>query len=153
MTSQKVNVYLDVLGETPQYKNLFSVANALYKKQLIFTKLIPEKLSPYCYLGKLNDNELTIIVKNSAVAAKLKQFSPSLLYKLQKIGWKITSIHVLVQGDFFRDNIYSHEKQLHTKKQIFNQVAQDSFHELIIASNDSPMIKAVYCLLKKHKDI
>lgn len=116
MTSQKVNVYLDVLGETPQYKNLFSVANTLYKKQLIFTKLIPEKLSPYCYIGRINENELTIIVKNGAVAAKLKQLSPSLLCKLQKIGWKITSIHVSVQGNFFDENIHSYEKQAHTKK-------------------------------------
>lgn len=153
MTSQKINAYLDILGETPQYKNLFFRANTLYENQLILAKFIPEKLSSYCYLSKTNDGEFTIIVKNGAVAAKLKQLSPSLLCKLQKIGWKITSIHVLVQGDFFTDNIYSHEKQLHTKKQIFNQAAQDSFHELIIASNDSPMIEAVYCLLKKHKDI
>jgi len=153
MTSQKVNIYLNVLGETPQYKDLFSVANTLHKKQLIFTKLVPEKLSPYCYLSKIHDSELTIIVENGAVAAKLKQLSPSLLCKLQKIGWKITSIQVLVQGNFFRENVHSYEKQAPTKKQILNQAARDSFHELIIASNDSPMIEAVHSLLQKHKDI
>lgn len=44
-------------------------------------------------------------------------------------------------------------KNKHIQKKIFNHAAQDSFHELIIASNDSPMIKAVHSLLQKHTDI
>lgn len=151
MTSQKINAYLDTLSETPQYKNLFSRANTLYESQLILAKFIPEQLSPYCYLSKTNGGEFTIIVKNGAVAAKLKQLSPSLLCKLQKIGWKITSIHVLVQGDFFKENAYLHEKQTTTKKQIFNQVAYKSFDELINNSIDSPMISAIRSFLHKHK--
>jgi len=127
MTSQKVNIYLNVLGETPQYKDLFSVANTLYEKQLIFAKLIPEKLSPYCYLGKINGGELTVLVENGAVAAKLKQLSPSLLCKLQKTDWKITSIQVLVQGNFFRENVHSHEKQSHTKKTNFKSSRSGQF--------------------------
>jgi len=151
MTSQKINAYLDTLSETPQYKNLFSRANTLYESQLILAKFIPEQLSPYCYLSKTNGGEFTVIVKNGAVAAKLKQLSPSLLCKLQKIGWKITSIHVLVQGDFFKENVYPHEKQTTTKKQTFNRVAYKSFDELINNSNDSPMISTIRSFLHKHK--
>ena len=151
MTSQKVNVYLDMLGESPQYKDILSLAHTLYENQLVFAKLVPANLAPYCYLSKINDNELTVIAKNGAFAAKLKQLSPTLLDKLQRLGWKITSIHLLVQGNFFQDKVDSSDKQRHIKKINFTHAARESLNEFVTTSQDSELIRAVKSFLQKHE--
>ncbi|GKS68064.1 protein of unknown function [Nitrosomonas sp. PY1] len=151
MTSQKINVYFDMLGESPQYKNILSLAHRLYENQLAFAKLVPANLAPYCYLSKINNNELTVIVKNGAIAAKLRQVSPTLLDKLQKLGWKITSIHLLVQGNFFQDKVDFFDKQRYIKKIIFTHAARKSLSEFVTTSQDSELIRAVKSFLQKHE--
>ena len=136
MTSQKVNVYLDMLGESPQYKDILSLAHTLYENQLVFAKLVPANLAPYCYLSKINDNELTVIAKNGAIAAKLKQLSP---------------IHLLVQGNFFQDKVDSSDKQRHIKKINFTHAARESLNEFVTTSQDSELIRAVKSFLQKHE--
>ena len=116
MTSYKVNSYLNLLGKTPEYENLFSLAHQLYEDQLTFFELIPAHLAQHCNLGRISNGKLTIMAENGAIASKLKQISPSLLLKLQKLGWEVTAIQILVQAHYYAKNTKPLADKGYTKK-------------------------------------
>nr|WP_177166677.1 DciA family protein [Nitrosomonas sp. Nm51] len=58
---------------------------------------IPAHLLEHCKLGPLFRSQLTLLAENASVAARLKHMTPSILQKLQKKGWQISSIKVRIQ--------------------------------------------------------
>ena len=153
MTSYKVNSYLSLLGKTPEYENLFSLAHQLVEDQLIFLKLIPSHLAQHCNLGRISDGKLTILAENGAIAAKLKQISPSLLLKFQELGWEVTAIQILVQAHYFAKNTKPLADKGHTRKKLkLSQTGQDCLSQLAATLPDSELKSTIQLFLRKHQN-
>lgn len=150
MTPYKVNSYLKRLEKTPEYKNLFSLAHQLHSNQLIFSQLVPVDFAPHCTLGQIRHGKLTIMTRNGAIAHKLKQISPSLLLKLQELGWEVTAIQILVQAYQTSQNAkpLPHERPVKIK---LSQAGQDCLRQLAATLPHSEFKDAITTLLKKHQ--
>ena len=150
MAPHKVDAYFDLLGKTPEYTHLFKLAQKLREDQSIFFKLIPVQLTQHCSLGRIKDNRLTILAGNGAIAAKLKQISPSLLLKLQKLGWEITAIHIAVQADSFLRNQETSANHRHAKKLTLSQTGKACLKQLAATLADSELKNTIQSFVKKH---
>ncbi|SFE97746.1 DUF721 domain-containing protein [Nitrosomonas sp. Nm166] len=152
MTSYKVNSYLNLLGKTPEYENLFSLAHQLRANQLTFAKLVPAHLAKHCNISRISNGRLIIMVENGAIASKLKQYSPSLLLKLQALGWEVTAIQILVQAHHLTKNTKPLAEQGCIKRKIkLSQTAQDCLDQLAATLPESELRDAIQLFLKKHQ--
>ena len=153
MTSCKVNSYLNLLSKTPEYKNLFSLAHQLYADQLTFSELVPMHLAQHCNLGRISNGRLTIMAENGAIASKLKQISPSLLLKLQELGWEVTAIQILVQAHYIAKNTKPLADKGYTKKKIkLSQTGKDCLSQLATTLPESDLKNTIQLFLKKHQN-
>ncbi len=153
MTSYKVNSYLNLLGKTPEYEKLFSLAQQLYADQLLFSKLVPAQLAQHCTLSRTSNGRITIMAENGAIASKLKQISPSVLLKLQELGWEVTSIQILVQAPGFGKSTKTLADKGYAKEKLkLSKTGKDCLSHLAITLPDSELKKTIQLFLKKHKN-
>ncbi|WP_295624639.1 DciA family protein [uncultured Nitrosomonas sp.] len=149
----KVDTYLDPLGKTPEYAGLLSSARQLHEAQSTFFKLIPTQLIQYCRMGRILDGKLTILVENGAIASKLKQISPSLLVKLQQLGWKVTAFQILVQAHNSARNSRLFEKQGHSKRKLkLSQTGKKCLTQLAATMPDSELRNTIQLFVGKHQN-
>ncbi|QOJ25055.1 MAG: DUF721 domain-containing protein [Gammaproteobacteria bacterium] len=152
MTPHKVDAYFDLLGKTPEYADLFKLAQKLREDQATFSRLIPAQLAQHCSLGRIKDSKLVILTENGAIAAKLKQISPSLLLKLQKLEWQVTAIQILVQADSASKNAKSPAKHECTGKKIkLSQTGKACLNQLAATLADSELKNTIQSLVKKNQ--
>jgi hypothetical protein len=59
---------------------------------------LPAALTPYVSAGPVDDLGWTLIARNAAVAAKLRQLQPRLEATLRQRGWQVTAIRIHVQS-------------------------------------------------------
>jgi len=65
--------------------------------QVIWATIAPDNLAQFSHASSIKNQQLLLFADNNAVAAKIKLFIPSLLIKLEKQGYEVTSIRVKVQ--------------------------------------------------------
>ena len=94
MPTRKIGSYLDA---TPTLHSLVKQAQCLIEMQQVFTESAPKPLALSGRVGRFAHSSLLLFADNGAVAAKLKQLTPSLLINFQKRGYKVTAIRVEVQ--------------------------------------------------------
>ena len=89
----------------PRDENLAPLAeraSQLIEMRKLFRESIPESLWAACEVANLrrsgSQDTLMILTANSAIAAKLKQLCPRLLFLFQKRGWQVNAIKITVQG-------------------------------------------------------
>lgn len=83
-----------------QAPTLSRLAAAASKSQACLdalNSLLPAALRKGIKAGPLEDDQWCLLAANSAVAAKLRQLSPTLLEQLRTQGWEITAIRIKVQ--------------------------------------------------------
>lgn len=149
MPPHKVDSYLNLLGKTPEYADLLTLARQLLKDQSTFHKLIPIQMAQYCRLSRIINGKLTILAENGAIAAKLKQLSPSLLRKLQQYGWKVTSFQILVQAQNSTEEKKYLKKHIDIRKPKLSEHGKACFNQLAATLPDSELKKAIDSLVKK----
>lgn len=142
--TRKIGVYLNSLNESPEDHSLSHQINKLNEAQQIFSSIIPAQLIKHCTLGLPSDERLIIFAENGAVAARLKQLSPSLLRKAQKFGFEITSIQIAVQA--YR-HIHKADKSQIKKRQL-SQSGKENLSQLAISLPASELKSAIESLLK-----
>lgn len=153
MTSYKVNSYLNLLGKTPEYGNLFSLAHQLRADQSTFAKIVPAHLAKHCNISRISNGRLTIMVENGAIGSKLKQYSLSLLLKLQALGWEVTSIQILVQAHHLVKNTEPLTEKGNIKRKIkLSQTAQDCLDQLAATLPESELKNTIRLFLEKHQN-
>ncbi|MXS84157.1 DUF721 domain-containing protein [Nitrosomonas oligotropha] len=153
MASHKVNAYFNLLGKTPEYASLLTAAQKLHEDQSTFSKLIPTQLAQHCNLGRITDGRLTIVAENGAIAAKLKQISPSLLLKLQKLEWQVTAIQILVQADYAAKNAKPSARHGYNKKKLkLSASGKACLNQLAATLPDSELKNTIQSFVKKHQD-
>ncbi len=60
--------------------------------------LIPVLLRPSVKAGPVEGTNWCLVVKNNAVAAKMRQLVPLLQTRLNAQGWEVTTIRVVIQS-------------------------------------------------------
>jgi hypothetical protein len=131
-----------ILDDLPALKRLSDQAAGLAKQQSQIAQLLPPALAKACRIGMQKGNTLVIVAANGAVAAKLRQLTPSLLLELQKREAQVSGITVEVQPpDLASFSIDKPPRRLAPK-------ARSSLEELAGALEDSPLKQALKHLLK-----
>lgn len=93
------------------------------------------------------------MAENGAIASKLKQISPSLLLKLQELGWEVTAIQILVQANYATKNTKHLIDQEYEKKKIkLSQTGKDCLSQLAATLPDSELKNTIQLFLKKHRN-
>ncbi len=142
--TRKIGAYLNSLDETPGDHSLSHQISKLNEAQQLFSTIIPAQLVKHCTLGLPSDEKLIIFAENSAVAARLKQLSPSLLRKAQKSGFEITSIQIAVQAYF---HTHKTDKPPAKKRQL-SQSGKQNLSQLATSLPPSDLKSAIESLLK-----
>jgi hypothetical protein len=143
MTIHKINFYLGVLSQTADHQRLFNHMDMLTVMQKVFMDIAPPQLANHCALGGLSKGKLTIFARNGAIAAKLRQTTPSLLSKFQAKGYEVTVIRIAVQAN--SSDVYGSPA---ARPQI-SQAGAESLGRLITELSESPLKRAVESLLRK----
>ena len=146
MAIRKINFYLASLGAAADQQGLFAQANQLTLMQQAFVEIAPLQLTGHCTLGCLSEGNLTLYASSGAIAAKLKQISPSVLLKFQKKGYEVTAIRVAVQAHHHTTDMDSGAD----KSPEVGPVGAESLSQLAAGLPESPLKTAVESLLKKH---
>ena len=151
MTSYKASIYLNHLSKLPEYKKIFSLVDQLHANQLVFSNVVSPHLAKYCSLGQISNGKLTIMVVYGAVASKLKQMTPSLLSKLNELGWEVTSIQIFVQAHFYIEN----KNLLASKERANNKIelsatGKKCLIQLAATLPDSELKSTIQSFVKKH---
>ena len=142
--TRKIGAYLNSLDETPGDHSLSQQINKLNEAQQLFSTIIPAQLAKHCTLGLPSDEKLIIFAENSAVAARLKQLSPSLLRKAQKSSFEVTSIQIAVQAYFHAQKADNPP----TKKRQLSQSGKENLNQLATSLPPSDLKSAIESLLK-----
>jgi len=96
-------------------------------------------------VGWFSEGSLTLYASSGAIAAKLKQISPSLLLKFNKKGYEVTAIRVAVQA-------HNHTTKTDNKvdKNLnISPVGMENLSQLAAGLPASPLKSAVESLLKR----
>ncbi|SEN01657.1 DciA family protein [Nitrosomonas marina] len=152
MASKKLNLYLHAIGRNSEYTALFNHALQLnkIKHMLAESAAIPEHLAKHCELGPLSRSRLTLLAANASVAARLKHMAPSILQKIQKKGWQISSIKVQIQKPAFGNCAESIPKQkTRSLKPKISSTGLKSLNRLALSLPDSELKTSIRRLLKK----
>ncbi len=152
MTSQNIKTYLRTLGKNPEYTDLFNQVTQLNKMQrmLAASDVIPAHLNKHCQLGQIRHGRLTLLAENASVAAKLKHISPSLLQKIQNLGWQITTIKIMMQKPGHASSTAaSHQGEtLHFRKTKISNAGVECLNRLACTLPDSELKHSIQRLLK-----
>ncbi|GJL72524.1 MAG: hypothetical protein NMNS01_17230 [Nitrosomonas sp.] len=144
MTTRKVSAYFRILGKEPEHQDLFLKVDKLNEIQQSLLTIIPPRLAEHCAAGYPNDGKLTIFASNGSIAAKLKQISPSLLQKMQNLGWEVTSIQIATQAHYQASNT----DHFNPKKRNLAQSGIASLTQLAASLPASALKTAIESLLK-----
>lgn len=145
MTAHKINFYLTTLGAAADQQGLFAQVNQLTLMQRAFVEIAPPQLAGYSTVGWFSEGSLTLYTSNGAIAAKLKQISPSLLLKFKKKGYEVTAIRVAVQA-------HNHTIKVDNKADKnpnIGPVGVETLSQLAAGLPSSPLKSAVESLLRK----
>lgn len=73
------------------------IAESNERLQVVRT-MLPAALSSQLTAGPLDDTGWTLMVRSSAVAAKLRQWQPLMEDALRQRGWQVSSIRIRIQS-------------------------------------------------------
>ncbi len=91
------------------------------------------------------------MAENGAIASKLKQVSPSLLLKLQELGWEVTAIQILVQAHNFAKNTKTLADKGYPKEKLkLSQAGKNCLSQLATTLPDSELKNTIQLFVKKH---
>ncbi|SDH10889.1 Protein of unknown function [Nitrosomonas sp. Nm132] len=144
MTTRRVDNFLSILSGMPAHQSLFVSANQIIQIQHLFLRMISPQLAKRCVIGKFSDGILIIYADSSAIAAKLRQITPSLLSKFDS---QVVSIQIVVDARCRRNSMSISSKQ---KPQLSQSAAQD-LNQLALAMPVSPLRTAIESLLNNCK--
>lgn len=145
MTARKINFYLATLGAAVDQLGLFAQAKQLTLMQQTFVEIAPPQLARHCTLGRLSEGNLALYANSGAIAAKLKQISPSLLLKFQQKGHEVTAIRVAVQAHSYIGRMGN----IGNKNLKMGPAGMESMSQLAAGLPESPLKTAIESLLKK----
>jgi hypothetical protein len=142
LTAQKLSALLNAAGDL---QSLTAQAKYLAALQQTYTMIAPAELLAASRVGYLKAGTLFLVAENGAVAAKLKQLTPTLFAGFQKRRAEITGIRVEVQvgagkaANPLKKNKHPSETGLSQMRSLANKL------------EDSPLKQALDAVLARHR--
>jgi hypothetical protein len=87
-----------VLGAAPSIAQLVARAKQIEQLSKQLRDFLPLQILDQCTVVNFNRAKLVIHARNGPVAAKLRHIVPRLLAELQRRGWQVNQIGVVVQA-------------------------------------------------------
>ncbi|GAB3362348.1 MULTISPECIES: hypothetical protein [Giesbergeria] len=84
--------------EAPVLAPLLALMRESSERLRVVEPLIPVLLRPSVQAGPIEGDTWCLVVKNNAVAAKLRQLLPLLQARLRAQGWEVSAIRLKIQG-------------------------------------------------------
>lgn len=88
---------LNILLHQPEFNALKVQAKQAAMAQSLWLAIAPRAVTQFSHASGIENHQLQLFADNSAVAAKIKLLTPSLLIQLEKQGCEVTAIRVKVQ--------------------------------------------------------
>ena len=85
-------------SESPTFARLVDRVQASSQRLTVIRPLLPAPLRASVQAGPIEDGHWCLLVSSNAVAAKLRQFVPSLQMHLEAKGLPVTGIRIKVQS-------------------------------------------------------
>ena len=85
-------------GESPTLARLVDRVHASSQRLQAIRPLLPVPLRTAVQAGPIDEGQWCLLASSNAVAAKLRQFVPTLQMHLEKHGLPVTGIRIKVQG-------------------------------------------------------
>ncbi|MCB1976115.1 MAG: DUF721 domain-containing protein [Nitrosomonas sp.] len=156
MTSLNIKSFLQTLEQNPEHADILTRANQLNKirQTIAATDIIPASINRHYKLGPLSQGTLTLLAENASVATKLKHISPSILLKMQQLGWKITAVKIKLQKPDFNSHENARSNQA---TEFYAKAAQkrlsrsgiESLNHLARSLPESELKHSIHALLNK----
>ncbi len=89
---------LQATEDSPTLSGLLSRVRASQARLKAIQPLVPPAMFAALQAGPLEDGSWCLLVKGSAVAAKLRQMVPMLLAHLRSRGWETTTIRIKISA-------------------------------------------------------
>ena len=135
-----------LLGATEELKALSARALRVRQLQTLYAGCAPRELAQLSRVRNYRTGTLLVSADNAAVAAKLKQLTPTLLASIRKIEAEITGIRIEVQVSGA-----VHERLPKSKKNALGADAIHKFDELAKRVPDGGLKSALSRLVRRQK--
>jgi hypothetical protein len=137
----------DLLAQTREFRMLSHHARRLAEVQQVLLEAVPLPLAGAIRVGSFQTGTLLILAANSAVAAKLRQLTPSLLFHVRKREIQVTGIRVEVQ-------VRKQQKACLDKPvRDLSRKTVDDLDRLADSLRDSPLKAAISLMVQRHKSV
>lgn len=134
------------LGASDELKTLSARTRRLRELQTLYLRSAPRELASASRVKNYRTGTLVVSADNPAVAAKLKQLTPTLLAALRETESEITSVRIEVQvGGAAR------ERRPQPQKTPLTAEAVQGFAELSKRVPDGPLKSALANLVRHHR--
>lgn len=142
----KLTTYLKVVSHSRDHQRLFLNVNEIMRLQKTLSRKLSPQLAKRCCIGSCANGTLVIKASNSAVAAKLKQLTPSLLEAFEN---HVDSIRIAVDTqDYKNRNSSNTEIQ---RKPTLSLAGIQTLQQLEMVLTESPLKSAIHALLNRHQ--
>jgi hypothetical protein len=92
--------FTSLLNANPELRPLLSKARTLTTLEQHFAAVAPAFLAGATRVSDLKNGQLTLIVQNSALAAKLRQLAPDLVQSLRQRGCAVDALKIRIEVSF-----------------------------------------------------
>jgi hypothetical protein len=139
MLQKRVGLLIDTL---PELHALNREIRQLMALQSVLAKVLPGNLATSAGVASMKAGELILFAENGAIAAKLRQMTPRILFSFRQHGYEITGIHLQVQARIRHNPLP--QKQISLTSEARNAI--DSLSERL----DASPLKAALRRLSRH---
>lgn len=92
--------FASLLNANPELRPLLSKARTLTTLKQHFAAIAPEFLAAATRVSDLDGGRLTLIARNPAIGAKLRQLAPDLVQSLRQRGCAVDALKIRIEVDF-----------------------------------------------------
>jgi hypothetical protein len=92
--------FASLLNANPELRPLLSKAWTLTTLEQHFAAIAPEFLADTTRVSDLEGGRLTLIARNAAIGAKLRQLAPDLVQSLRQRGCAVDALKIRIEVDF-----------------------------------------------------
>ena len=132
-----------LLSATEELKALQARTRRLLELQTLYFRSAPRELATASRVKSYRAGTLFVLAESSAVAAKLKQLAPRLLFSIRKNEPEVTAIHVQVQ-------VRDMQRTYKSLKTTLTPQAIEEFDALATRVTDAELKSALANLVRRH---
>ncbi len=138
---------IEWVEQAQQSASVLLTAKRLIAIETVISQQLPAAMRDGFAATQLKANELTLLTKNAALAAKLRQMQPRIVEQIKAAGWSIDDLKIKVATRASKPQTPIHVKQARA----LDETDLGHFENLSHQLNAGPLADAVAKLLARHR--